>query len=164
MLCLLDRRDSVIHVPELLVVVDLASETSCEKLPLHMRWLFLTFVSCFAYHDIVDAHFREYKSSCNTLGLFNDLAHWSAVTTATVANMTLAKQTEYADYVTRKMMEEPKEIHLAWIEHDLLTQLSSFDRSRMNVASYGNMAYILLHVSPADPLWVRIAVGYSKLC
>lgn len=130
-----------------------------------MKWL-LFVVSVFAtvdYETVIDRHFQEYQRSRNILGLMNDLAHWKSASVDAIVNMTLVEQSKFSDYVTEMMMKEPKETHLAWIEQSVLYQLSIIEKSRMNAAGYGNMAYALLHISPSNPLWIKLAQAYSKL-
>jgi len=83
------------------------------------------------------------------------------VDVTTIPALTLEQQSKYADYVTKKMMEEPKEVHLAWLKGSVLPELLASSKTYWNIMSYGNIAYILMHISPSNALWIELAKEYD---
>ncbi len=113
------------------------------------------------YQSVVSGHFNDYKNrNYGLLSIIQEHTRWTLIGDS-IVNMTLVQQANYADYVTMKVMAEPKEIHFGWLKNDVLPQLRIFSKERANAASYGNMAYVLLHLAPTEPLWGDIAHYYN---
>jgi hypothetical protein len=114
------------------------------------------------YRTVLNDHIQEYR--INKLAMFKDITLWSLTDPVSISAMSLVKQAQYADYVTKKMMtKEPRDVHRAWIKEAVLPQLLIHDKSNMHVASFGNLALILMYLSPSDPLWISVANAFGKL-
>ena len=113
--------------------------------------------------QIANRHYIHYKKLITTdsYALYHDLSRWHAVKN-TIRTATLHKQAESVDYVTVAMFHEPLNALLEFIDEQIIPSLSHVTLESMNEAAVGNLAYMLIHLSPKTKQWKELAKFYNE--
>ena len=95
--------------------------------------------------DKADEYFREYQKMCisNPQMMMNDLKRWESV--KNIYDLPIEKQAEYADYVTKKLVQLPSKELQPWIVEILKDCVSSSLKGGGSCA-VGNTALLIINM------------------
>jgi hypothetical protein len=111
-------------------------------------------------------HFTDYKWRMDTDPQYKE-SELQLVDEAetVVTTLPFADQFRFGHYITRKMMAEEESIRHPWIEYMVTVAYPSRlkDGKKVDCMACGNIAYIMAHMVPTDPLWLKLAYILVKL-
>lgn len=95
-----------------------------------------------SYQELANAYFAEYQHQ-SIEDYESDLKRWESVKN-TIRSMPLAEKAEYADYVTKKMCQNHREIALEYTYDEVVPGLQIMNSATMNTCAIGNTAAHLM--------------------
>jgi hypothetical protein len=97
--------------------------------------------------DYADEYFMEYKVMCLRDLNFakEETKRWEDAYPA-ILDMEIEEQSQYADYVTKKIVELPDNILQPYLL-DTIKQIGIFDQRKLKASGIGNLALAILSIS-----------------
>jgi hypothetical protein len=84
--------------------------------------------------------------------------------TKTIASLPFGDQVKYGHYIVKKMLGEDEKIWYPWAAYMIDTQIPvSLKAKTFIIQSCGNLAYIMAHLIPTDPLWIKFATTLADI-